>query len=228
MTARSVTEHGLRPWHLRVLGGLAIEPAGTDDYRRRRLELMVHRRLTLVLLALLATAGAAGLLREQLVELMWADGDTARNRNALAQLLFRTRRALGADAVTGRRTLRLNERVISSDVAAFRRAFEAGHLADAVARYAGPLLESEHLSDTPALECWVAVERARLGEAYQRALERTNGRLNRRSPNVHPARARPLAGYARKAAAFFVALSSAVMLACGRDRSARPAPSGSR
>ena len=218
-----MTTRSARAWRLRVLGGLSIESASTDDFQRHRLEVMLQRRQTLVLLAILGIAGPAGVSREVLLDLLWADGDTARTRNSLAQLLFRTRRALGAEVVVGRGTLRLNDEVISTDVAEFRRAFEAGQFADAVARYSGPLLASLHLADTPALERWVARERARLEEAYRRAVEEADDQ----SARARFRRGRALMAHGGKAAGLLVIVASIVALPSlidiHRDTVRRPA-----
>lgn len=169
----------LHVWRIRVFGGFSIEPL-SDSEDPRRLDAIFQRRQTLTLLAILAVAGPNGVARDRLLELLWLDGDTIQNRNALAQLLFRTRRTLGRTALTGRQTLRLSDQGVSSDLSEFWVAIERDEPGKAVALYKGPLLDGIHDWETPALARWAAEERARLDSAYRSALER----MSIRSPGA--------------------------------------------
>jgi len=114
-------------WHLRTFGGLAI---GTVD----RNAAPATRRRPLALLALLSTAGDRGLSREKVVALLWPESDEERGRNSLNQALFTLRRDMGADdLIVGASELRLNQSVMSSDVAEFERCIASGALERAVA-----------------------------------------------------------------------------------------------
>jgi hypothetical protein len=191
-----------------VFGGLAVTPlAGDKDLRR--LDLILRRPQTLSLLAILATAGPSGVSRERLLELLWHDGDTVQTRNALAQLLFRTRRTLGNGTITGRQTLRLSESVVSCDLAEFWHALESGRTEEAVALYTGPLFDGIHDWETPALARWAAHERTRVNAAYHSALGRGNG-----GP-AHPpsTRAAAMVRRARGAGGLLIAATLIVVLA---------------
>jgi hypothetical protein len=58
------------------------------------------------------------------------------------QLLYGQRRQVGEEGLfLGRKTLRLNPEVITSDVGPFEAARDAGNLEDGVARYTSPFLD---------------------------------------------------------------------------------------
>jgi TolB-like protein len=67
--------------------------------------------------------------------------------------------------------LRLNPEIISSDVAEFERAVEAGDRDRAATLYTGPLLDGVHLVDGSEFERWIDGERARLARAYEEVLD---------------------------------------------------------
>ena len=185
-------------WRVRVLGAFSVDPTSGGD--RHRLDLILRRPQTVALIAILATAGRRGIPREKLLELLWHDGDTLSNRNALAQLLFRTRRTLGPATLTGRQTLRLSEHLISTDIADFWQAIERGDPVNAIALHTGALLDGLDDWETPALARWIAVERVRFDDAFHAALDQAGGR----TPRDPSPRARELARYARHAAMLFL------------------------
>lgn len=157
-------------WHVRVLGGVAIERSTENVYAGDRLAMLLQNRQAMRVIALLAAAGRRGLLRTELLCLLWTEGDGQQAHDELTRLIYWTRRVLGRGAIEGRDYLRLNEQIVSTDVAEFLRAIESGRPEDAVGIYSGPLFGEEVFSDTPALERWVEAERARLEQGYRDAL----------------------------------------------------------
>jgi DNA-binding SARP family transcriptional activator len=123
----------------------------------------VTQRLRLGILVLLASSGPTGLSRDKLQALLWPESDTSNARHVLNQLLYAQRRQVGDEALfLGRKTLRLNPAVISSDVDGFERALEAHDLESAAGLYRGPFLDGFFLKDAPEFERWTEAQRGRL------------------------------------------------------------------
>jgi DNA-binding SARP family transcriptional activator len=123
----------------------------------------VTQRRRLGILVLLAASGPTGLSRDKLQAFLWPESDTANARHVLNQLLYAQRRQVGDEALfLGRKTLRLNPAVISSDVDEFERALEAHDLASAAGLYRGPFLDGFFLKDAPEFERWADAQRGRL------------------------------------------------------------------
>jgi DNA-binding SARP family transcriptional activator len=121
------------------------------------------RRRRLALLALLAVARARGLTRDKIQAYLWPESDTAQARHGLNQLVYFQRRHLGGgDLFVGRKTLRLNRDVITTDVWDFEDALDAGAHEAAVRLYAGPFLDGFFLRGAPGFERWVDEQRSRL------------------------------------------------------------------
>ena len=151
---------------LKVLGALSI------DSDNGPLPPAARQKRRLGVLAILAIAGTRGHSREKIQTYLWPESSTERSRHALDQLLYATRRALGADpfASTGSE-LRLDPKIVASDIGEFDEAIRRKSWADAVAQYGGPLLDGVHLSNGGELESWIDGERRKLHLEYQRALE---------------------------------------------------------
>ena len=131
------------------------------------------QRKTMLLLAVLAVAGAQGISRDKLLGLFWPDSDADRARHALKQALHILRRDLrDPELVAGTPTLRLNPESITSDVQEFEEALARGDLERAVTLYRGPFLDGLYLDSAPEFERWLEHERGRLAHAYASALER--------------------------------------------------------
>ena len=154
-------------FRLRVLGGFALEgPAGAPAFP-------VTQRRAEAVLAVLAVCGDLGCSRERLMALLWPESDDARSRAALRSTLHTVRQALGADAVlSAGELLRLDSRVVASDVQSFAQALGSDRQADAVRSYGGPLLDGFHLDGAPDFERWLDGERTRLAREYAEVLER--------------------------------------------------------
>lgn len=121
------------------------------------------RRHRLALLALLAVARNRGLSRDKIQAFLWPESDAAHAGHGLNQLLYFQRRHLyGGGLFLGRKTLRLNPAVITTDVWEFEDALEAGAHESAVRLYNGPFLDGFFLRGAPDFERWVEDQRTRL------------------------------------------------------------------
>lgn len=149
-------------FRLEVFGGLRLTSGGSERPQPRR---------RLALLARLAASGDRGVSRDDLLASFWLERDTDAARHSLDQLLYEMRGALAVSLVTGTGTLRLDPRVIGSDVADFLSALRSDELAAAVGLYRGPFLQGFYLQGSPEFERWVESVRAQLAGEYWRALE---------------------------------------------------------
>lgn len=151
---------------LRLFGGLSLEssavvvPPGARQRRR------------LSLLALLALAGERGMSRERIQAFLWPESPPDRARHALDQLIYATRRDLGAQSVLSSTIdLRLNPAIVHADTHAFDEAVRAGRWEEAAQLYAGPILQGLYLGNDVELEQWVDAQRTRRERQYREALE---------------------------------------------------------
>jgi TolB-like protein/DNA-binding SARP family transcriptional activator len=155
-------------YHIKLLAAASIDgPEGPLTGRA------VQRR-RLALLAILATGQARGrgVGREKLVAYLWPEADCERGRPLLSDSVYRINQAVDGEAITAMGDeLRLNPDIISSDVAEFERAVEAGDRDRAATLYTGPLLDGVHLVDGSEFERWIDGERARLARAYEEVLD---------------------------------------------------------
>ncbi|MGH7637876.1 MAG: tetratricopeptide repeat protein [Gemmatimonadaceae bacterium] len=151
---------------VRLFGGLFLDcDAGTIPAGA-----LQRRRLTL--LALLALAREQGMTRERIQAFLWPENASDRARHALDQLLYSTRRELGRDSIESSATeLHLNSGVVRVDVWQFDDCMREKRWGDAVALYAGPILDGLHLADEVEFDRLVDVERVRRHQNYGCALE---------------------------------------------------------
>lgn len=156
---------GPTKFRLRTFGGLILQVGDQSG------PLLAAHRKRLAFLALLASAGNAGMSRDRLLAYLWPESDTDQGRNSLYQLLFGLRRELGAESITGNGELWLNPDLIEGDVVLFRDAMAGGRHIDAVELYRGPFLDGFYLRGHPEFERWTEEERARHAAAYGEALE---------------------------------------------------------
>ena len=151
---------------LRAFGGLALEdgrpePAGAITQPR-----------SLALLGLLANAGERPISRDKVLAYLWPETEPAKAAHRLAQSLYALRHDLRVDSLfRASNDLRLNPRVIGSDLQDFTDALERGDLRGAVAIYHGPFLDGFYLSGAAEFERWVEVERGEYFRKYRSALE---------------------------------------------------------
>src|SRR5262249_38753932 len=119
------------------------------------------QRRRLALLSLLAVAGRSGMSREKLLAFLWPETDEAKARHTLNQLLYAQRKVAGdAPLFEGRKNLRINPLVMTSDVAALGEATGRGDLERAVDINRGAFLDGFSLPDAPEFDRWMEVERA--------------------------------------------------------------------
>lgn len=150
---------------LRTFGGITVERDGVP------ITASTQRRV-LAVLALLARGGSRGVCREQIVAMLWPDGDEDSGRNALRQLLFRLRRELGApNAVVGAAQLWLDAAVVAADVGEFEEALDAGDRDRAAAHYRGAFLDGFRVPGAPEFERWAEAERRALAARAAGAIE---------------------------------------------------------
>jgi DNA-binding SARP family transcriptional activator/tetratricopeptide (TPR) repeat protein len=131
-----------------------------------------HQKRRLALLALLAVSGDRGQTRDQLIAYLWPEKPADSGRHSLEQLLYAMRQALGNSVFDGGDPLRLNDRIIASDVTEFERGFANGALADACTLYRGPFLDGFYLGNGSEFEPWAETTRARLSLQHQSGLLR--------------------------------------------------------
>jgi TolB-like protein len=151
---------------LRTLGGAVVQgdagPVGGTAAQRK----------SLAFLSLLAPGNERGMSRDKIIAYLWPEVEPLRAAHRLTQLVYALRRDLGAeDLVLGTNELRLNPAVITSDVAEFAAARQAGNLEQVVSLYGGPFLDGFYLTDSPEFERWVENERAGFAREYAEALE---------------------------------------------------------
>ncbi len=130
----------------------------------------------LALLAYLALESRGGRIRrDTLVGLLWPESTQKRARNALSNLLYHVRQALGEDVFTasGTEELGLAEGALWCDAIAFESAVEEGRLVDALDLYRGDLLEGFFVPGAAAeFDHWIGQERARLRRLAAEAARR--------------------------------------------------------
>lgn len=142
---------------LNVLGGIRLQP--DDD---REVPLPQPKRLALLCYLTIASPGRYR-TRDDLLAMFWPESDRARARASLRKAVHSLRRALGRDAVQGEGDrLRAGLERLSCDAIRFERAIDRGAVADAMEHYGGELMEGFHVSDVPAFQGWLDLERQRL------------------------------------------------------------------
>lgn len=151
---------------LRTFGGLDL----TGDITPLAGAALQPRRLAL--LAALAVAGDKGLSRDKILALLWPNVVDARGRQALSQAIYALKRDTGADdLVRGTEQLRLNDDVISSDVADFQAAAKASDHERIANLYTGPFLDGVHISEGDEFERWADLQRHRFAQIAESSLE---------------------------------------------------------
>ena len=151
---------------LRTLGGLSLETSGAAVPGR------TTQRKRLALLALLAAHPDGGLSRDKILAYLWPERDAENGRHALSQILYALRRDLGNDVIeAGIDDLRLNDAVVTSDVAELLAAISVRDSTRIAALYSGPFLDGVFISDAPEFEEWAAQTRVQLQRAYAAALD---------------------------------------------------------
>jgi DNA-binding SARP family transcriptional activator len=123
------------------------------------------------LLAFIAAAPGRRASREQLVDLLWDDGDLKHARANLRQALHRLRQSLGTDYLpTGDDDIQLTDRLVC-DRDEFIAALAAGDLEEAIARYGGEYIPGFVSRGSAGFEHWRDHERAHLKGLFSTAAE---------------------------------------------------------
>ncbi len=159
---------------------IRIHLLGTPDVRAseggRRGSVSGAKRLAL--LAYLALESSRGpVRRDTLVGLLWPESSQKRARNALSNLLFHLRQALGPEVFTekGTEELGLVGGAFWCDALEFEAAVEEGRLGEALDLYRGDLLEGFYVPGVGVeLDHWLGAERLRL---HRRAVAAARGRI---------------------------------------------------
>ena len=150
---------------LRLLGAPSFAGAGSE----RASELLAKPK-ALALLAHLAVARSRGLRhRDEILALLWPESDEARARNSLRQGLFLLRTHLPPGTLVGRGRDEIGLAAVDVDVAAFEEHLDGGRPREALALYAGALLDGFRLSANSGFDAWLAMERERLHRRAMRA-----------------------------------------------------------
>jgi DNA-binding SARP family transcriptional activator len=156
---------------LRTFGGLSLFRGDQN------LTGAITQRRRLAILALLAVAGDAGMSRDKLVAYLWPESDAERARHVLNQLLYAQRQQIGDEALfLGRKTLRLNPAVLTSDAGDLAAAVARGELESAVGLYGGPFLDGFFMKEAGEFERWVDAQRTRFSRHVLDALAALAGR----------------------------------------------------
>jgi serine/threonine-protein kinase len=152
--------------YLHTFGGLWLRDANQQNVAQSL------GRKPLALLALLARADRHAIARDRAVMLLWPEKDQQHARNALNQMIFVIRRALGPDVLAlDRNEVGLARGAWSIDVADFEAAIAERSLERAAALYTGPFLDAFYVRDAGELERWIETERAALRREYMQAVE---------------------------------------------------------
>lgn len=151
------------PLVLRTLGGAGL-------YAHDGGEPILGPGKPLALLIYLALTPGRRISREFLIDLLWADLEPERARNALRQAIYQLRRLIGEQALSGSEELTLARR-IDTDRDLFLGAVERGDLEPAVEAYRGDFLPDFGTPGGAAFERWADLERDRLRTAFFRAAE---------------------------------------------------------
>jgi DNA-binding SARP family transcriptional activator len=147
-----------------LLGGLRLERDGAP--------VAAVQRKRLAILAAVARAGPRGVSRERLLALFWPDQPPETARHALDVALSALRRALPDGALASRPLgVAVDPGRVAVDATEFEAALDAGDLAGAVGRYAGPFLDGVELPGAAEFGRWVEDERAVLARRHVDALQ---------------------------------------------------------
>lgn len=160
---QSAPDQHLKVLRIKTFGGLSLERDGV------RIEGTSPRRAAL--LAVLAAAGPRGVTRDRLLLLLWPDSTEERARHNLAQLVYATQKALGAEVLESAGAEVRLAASVGSDVAEFHDAEGRRDWERMVTLYEGPFLDGFVLPDAVEFDQWAEGQRARLNTAALAAME---------------------------------------------------------
>lgn len=150
---------------------------GTTELRRKgeALDSFLAAPKRVGLLAYLTLARPRGFhRRDKILPLFWPNRGQKAARNALSNLLYHMREALGSELLVSRgaEEIEVDRDHLSCDAILFEGKLDSGRLREAEALYEGELLEGFHLpGQSPDFDRWLDQERGRLRRRYHRALE---------------------------------------------------------
>jgi len=154
---------------VQILGSVEIQK---DD---RAVESILDAPKRLGLFTYLLLARPRGFQRrDKVLALFWPDRGQTAARNALSNLLYHIRRALGNEVIVNRGSgeIGANREAVWCDVLAYEQAVAETRVREANELYRGPLLDSVHVSGaSSAFEQWIDRERDRLQRSHQSVLE---------------------------------------------------------
>jgi DNA-binding SARP family transcriptional activator len=131
---------------------------------------------------MLAVAGDKGVSRDKLLAMLWPDGDPEKSRHALNQILSAQRRHFAdSQLFDGKKTVRLNASLITSDIEEFERAMLDGDLDKAVTLHSGPFLDGFFVPSSTEFEKWVTDQRERFSQRLSDALDDAARKASRSS-----------------------------------------------
>lgn len=150
------------PFHLTLFGAPRLT--------RGAIEIRLTVRKSLALLALVAVERRV--TRAKLASLLWGDAEADAARRNLRRELHRLREAGAGDALqVDDDSVALSPQV-GCDVHAFLAALDADRPADAVAAYAGTLMDGFDLPDGRGFDTWLAQQRDALARRFGEAAHR--------------------------------------------------------
>lgn len=168
---------------LRTLGPLHLR-----DADGRELTSVLSQPKRLALLAYLAIATPRGLhRRDKLVALFWPESDQLHARTSLRKAVHGLRQALGESAIIARgdEEVGLDLDVICCDAVLFEEAVAVPcRQEEALALYAGELLDGLHIAASTEFEHWLEGERERIRRHAQQAAHALAGRAEARGDSA--------------------------------------------
>ena len=150
---------------LRTLGGLGLFSAGSEGAP------LLPPGKPIALLVYLSAVPGRQTNREHLLNLLWADRETASARHALRQTVWYLRQRLGEGAIAVRDEQVILTSPIESDRDLFLAAIEAGNAAEATEIYRGDFLPGFAVPGGIAFDQWAEAEGRRLRMLFRHAAE---------------------------------------------------------
>ncbi len=144
-------------------------PHVRDHDEDRRIALTPRKAL---LLGVLSAAGSEGIRREKLGGLFWPGADHQTARNALKQLVFKTRRRIGRDEIIeAGEIVRLNDDILRADLHDVNEAMRRRDHDALLARLTAPFMDGVREWSSPVLDQWLDAQRARWMGVRHEAIE---------------------------------------------------------
>lgn len=146
---------------LRVLGSTLLQ----KDYTSIGYSILAGPKRLAILIYLVLHHPQGFIRRDELIAIFWPESGQKRARNALSNILYHIREALGKDIIINRGTEEIgpNSDKIWCDSIAFEEALDKDNLLKAIDLYHGDLLPGFHITDgSNEFNSWLDGERGRL------------------------------------------------------------------